>query len=185
MGYEKRMVFRLFLIFFLLVTSHCLLAQRSHSSNMEPQVLNHEIDVFFGNTHIPEASLENSTTTLILPNIGLNYKYWFDDHFGIGSYNNLIVRTFVINSDNYQDLERKYPFITSIVGIFKPWKNLSLYAGPGVQLSKTQSLFVIRLGVDYGINLSNNWYLSPRFTFDNLGNDIEGYTFGLSVSKRF
>ena len=191
MKVDTKLVRKITLIICLSVVSYGLFAQGVHSSKIEHQISQHEIDVFIGNTHIPEASLENSTTTLILPNIGLNYRYWFDDHFALGFYNNLIIRTFVINSDSHQDLETAEGTVfrtkldKPIVGIFKPWKNLSLYAGPGIQLSKTQSLFVIRIGMDYGISLSNEWYLSPRFTFDNLGGDIEGYTFGLGVSKRF
>ena len=96
-----------------------------------------------------------------------------------------MARTYVINSDTYQDLEREYPFITSIVGVFKPWKNLSFFAGPGIEIEKNHSLFVIRIGIDYAFSLSNDWYFSPRFTFDHLGGDIEAYTIGISFGRKF
>jgi hypothetical protein len=54
-----------------------------------------------------------------------------------------------------------------------------------LELDNNGTLFVIRAGVDYGFSLSNDWYLSPRFIFDLLGNDIKAYTIGLSIGKRF
>lgn len=156
-----------------------------HSSKKIEPVLHHEIDGFVGSTHVPEGALDDSNATLIVPNIGLNYKYWFDEHFALGLYNNLVAITYTVNSDNHQDLDRVYPFITTVVGVFKPWKNLSIFAGPGIEIDKNKSLFVLRFGLDYGISLNNDWYLSPRFIFDNVGGDIQAYTLGLSVGRKF
>ena len=156
-----------------------------HSSKQTIPILHHEIEGFVGSTHVPKGALDDSNATLILPNIGLNYKYWFDDHFGIGWYNNIVVLTYVVNSDSHQDLDRHYPITTTVVGIFKPWKNLSFFMGPGLEIDKNLSLFVLRFGIDYGFSLSNDWYLTPRLIFDNLGGDIQAYTLGIGVSKRF
>jgi len=169
----------------IIFTGTQLLAQTGHSSKITSPILHHEVDVFVGNTHIPNASIDGTSTTLILPNIGINYKYWFNDRFAIGWYNNIVIRTFVINSDSYQDLEKEYPFISTVVGVFRPWKNLSFFTGPGIEIDNNGSLFVIRLGLDYGFLLSNDWYLTPRFIYDHLGSDIDAYTLGLSIGKRF
>ena len=156
-----------------------------HSSKQIIPILHHEIEGFVGSTHVPNGAHDGSDATLILPNIGLNYKYWFDEKFAIGWYNNIVVMTYTVNSDDHQDLDRKYPITTTLVGIFKPWKNLSFYAGPGLEFDKNKSLFVVRFGLDYGFLLSNDWYITPRFVFDNLGGDIQAYTLGVGNSKRF
>ena len=160
-------------------------AQQVHSSKIEEVVLRHEIDGSIGNTHVPEGGKRNTSATLILPNVGINYKYWFDNHFAIGLYNNIVVQTFVINSDSHQDLEREYPVIISAVGVFRVWKGLTLFTGPGVELDKNGSLFVLRFGLDYAFSLRNDWSITPRFMFDNIGGDIEAYTFAISVGRRF
>ena len=175
---------------FLILTLFLLLAtigysQHKHSSQIVSPVLHHEVEIFIGNSHVPEASIEGSSATLVLPNIGINYKYWFDDRFAVGLYNNLVTRTFVINSDTHQDLEQKHPVTTTIVGIFRPWKKFNFFAGPGIMIDEDEGLFVIRLGLDYAFSLSNDWYLSPRFIFDNIGGDIESYTLGVSFVKNF
>ena len=108
----------------MIIASASVYGQQKHSSKISTPVLHHEIDGFIGNTHVPEGGRRDTNATLILPNIGFNYKYWLDDRFAIGWYNNIVVRTFTINSDTHQDLEREYPFLTSVVGVFKPWKNL-------------------------------------------------------------
>ena len=158
---------------------------QGHSSKQTDILLHHEIDGFVGSTHVPNGALDNSDATLILPNIGFNYKYWFDNHFAIGWYNNIVALTYVVDTDSHQDLDREYPITTTLVGIFNPWKKLAIFAGPGIEIDKNRSLFVLRFGIDYGISLSNNWNLSPRFIFDNLGGDIQAYTLGISIGKKF
>lgn len=176
------------LIFFI-VSLSCLttlgFSQHKHSSQITEPILHHEIDAFIGNAHIPTATLENSTATVILPNVGLNYKYWFDERFAIGWYNNLLARTFTINSDTNQEVEKKYPFATTIVGVFRPWKKLGFFAGPGLLIDNTGSQFVVRLGLEYGFALSNDWYITPRFMFDSIGGEIESYTLGISIGRNF
>lgn len=158
---------------------------QGHSSKQIMPFLHHEIDGFVGSAHVPKGALDNSNATLILPNIGLNYKYWFDEKFALGLYNNIVALTYVINSDSHQDLDRNYPITTTIVGIFKLWKNLAIFTGPGLEIDKNKTLLVFRFGVDYGFPLANDWYLTPRFIFDNLGGDIQAYTLGISAGKRF
>lgn len=159
-------------------------SQHQHSSQISTPILHHEIDVFIGNSHIPDATSESSST-LVLPNIGINYKYWFNERFALGSYNNLVARTFVVNNDEYNDYEIKYPFVTTVVGVFRPWKNLGFFAGPGALISDSGNFFIVRLGLDYEFTLSNNWYVIPRFMFDSIGGDIESYTLGIAFGKNF
>jgi len=171
----------IFLLFFVAGSAY----SQVHSSKQTVPFLHHEIEGFIGSTHVPKGALDGSDATLILPNIGINYKYWFDERFAIGWYNNIVALTYVIDSDTHQDLDRTYPIVTTIVGVFKLWKNLSFFTGPGLEIDKNKTLFVMRFGVDYGFSLSNDWYLSPRLIFDNLGGDIQAYTLGVGVSKRF
>ena len=178
--------FRQVLFIILFTTGSSLTyGQQMHSSKIESPLLHHEINGFIGNTHIPEGGRRDTNATLILPNIGFNYKYWFDERFALGWYNNLVVRTYVINSDTHRDLEREYPYLTSLVGVFKPWKNMTLFTGPGIEIDKNHSLFAFRLGIDYGFSLSNEWFITPRFIFDYFGGDIEAYTLGVSVGRKF
>ena len=159
--------------------------QKMHSSKIEAQHLRHEIDACIGNTHVPQGGLRGTNATLILPKIRLNYKYWFDERFAIGWYNNLVARTYVINSDTHQDLEREYPFLTSVVGIFNPWRGLSIFTGPGLEIDKNQTFFAFRFGIDYSSSLSNDFYIAPRFIFDYLGGDIDAYTLGVDIGRKF
>jgi len=183
--FQMKLFFPLVIVLLCIFSATQTVAQSMHSSKIEAPVLHHDIDIFVGSTHIPEGGRRTSNVTLVLPNVGINYRYWIDDHFAIGWYNNILVQTFVINSDSHQNLEREYPFVTSIVGVLRPWKNLSVFTGPGIEIDKNGSLFVYRFGLDYAINLSNDWHLTPRFHFDLLGGDIEVYTLGVSVGRRF
>ncbi len=156
-----------------------------HSSKQMIPLLHHEIEGFIGSSHVPEGSFDDSDATLILPNIGLNYKYWIDEKFAIGWYNNIVALTYQVSSDTHQILDREYPVISTIVGIFSPLENLTIFTGPGLEIDQNKSLFVFRFGFDYHFPLSNDWFLTPRFIFDNIGGDIHAYTLGIGGSKRF
>jgi len=158
---------------------------QSHSSKVAPAVLHHEIDVFAGSTHVPRGAYQNSDATLVVPNIGINYKYWFDEMFAIGWYNNIVALTYVINSDTNRETERVYPITSTVVGLFSPWKGLQIFAGPGIEFDSNQSYFIARFGIDYAIDLSNDWYLTPRLIFDQIGNEVQAYTIGLSIGRKF
>ena len=141
-----------------------------------------KISVFFGSTHIPKGAQDGSGVTLIIPNIGVNYEYWFTEHFALGSYNNIAAVDYHIDSDNYEDIHKVYPVILSAVAIFRPWKNLNLFIGPGVEIDKNNVVFVGRLGVDYSIRVGRSgWFFSPRVIYDNLGTDYSAWTFGLDI----
>lgn len=178
---------RLLLVVFFLIMQLPFIGYSQHQSSQKHQapVLHHDIDVYFGSSHIPKGSLDNSNAKLITPNLGINYKYWFDEHFAIGLYTNVVTLNYVINSDSHQDLERTFPVTMTAVGVFRFWKRMSFFAGPGVEFDKSKNLFVIRLGLDYAFNLSNDWHITPRFIFDTLGNEIQVYTIGLSFGRRF
>ena len=177
----KKLMLILILFLFINETSF----SQVHSSKQQIPILHHELEGFVGSTHVPKGTLDNSNSTLVLPNIGFNYKYWFDERFAIGWYNNIVALTYVINSDAHEDLDREYPITSTIVGIFKPWKNLSFFAGPGLEFDQNETLFVMRFGLEYGFSLSNDWFLSPRFIFDNMGGDIQAYTLGIGIGRRF
>ena len=179
-----RKIVPLTILLIILTCSNQLFSQ-THSSKQIPVVLHHEIDGFVGSTHVPNGAYQDSDATLVVPNIGLNYKYWFDDRFAIGWYNNIVALTYVINSDTNRETEREYPITSTVVGVFRPWKGLQLFAGPGLEFDKNKAYFVARFGVDYAISLSNDWYLTPRFIFDNLGAEIQAFTLGLSVGRKF
>lgn len=181
--YYKKIV-TLTILVIILNYSNQLFAQM-HSSKQNPVVLHHEIDGFIGSTHVPNGAYQDSDATLVVPNIGLNYKYWFDERFAIGWYNNIVALTYVINSDTNRETDREFPITSTIVGVFRPWKKLHLFAGPGLEFDKNKAYFVARFGIDYAFSLSNDWYLSPRFIFDNLSTEIQAFTLGISVGRKF
>jgi hypothetical protein len=91
--------------------------------------------------------------------------------------------TYKINTDNYNDVDKKYPVILSAVGIFRPWKNLNVFLG---ETDKNNTFFVARLGLDYSIRIGRDgWFLSPRFIYDDLAINYSAWTPGLDIGKRF
>jgi hypothetical protein len=174
------------LLLILLISGFFALAQGSTGADRYQTIDQHKLSLFFGSTHIPNGAQDDSGATLIIPNLGINYEYWFDEHFAIGSYNNIHAMSYKINTDNYNDVDKEYPMIFSVVGIFRPWKNLNVVLGPGVEVDKNNTFFVARFGFDYGIRVGRaGWFISPRFLYDNLATDYSAWSFGLDIGKRF
>lgn len=54
-----------------------------------------------------------------------------------------------------------------------------------MEIDKNKSLIELRFDIYNDFSLSNDWYLTPRLIFDNLGGGIQAYTLGIGARKRF
>lgn len=146
----------------------------------------HRLALVFGNTHIPAGTAEQGRQgTLIAASWGLDYEFWFNRKWAIGLHSDIELLSYFIENDNHQGLEREYPFVSTLVVVYNPWKTLSLYAGPGVELETHENFYVTRVGFEYGIELPGHWEFSPGMSYDNKEGDFDAWTFGMAISKRF
>ncbi|MDZ7614534.1 MAG: hypothetical protein U5K51_13150 [Flavobacteriaceae bacterium] len=153
-----------------------------------------------GHTHIRTAiNTEGDKEWLSLPSFLLNFNYMFNEKWGIGLHNDIIVEEFEVEDPNAEPIltakseeeesvatiERGIPVSSAVVLMYQPLEHLVLLAGGGMEFSKNENFAVIRVGVDVPFHLKNNWELFGAAAFDFNIDAYNSYTFGLGIAKLF
>ncbi len=171
------------LILLLFSLSSSLFAQVEEESD---RFKRHRLALFFGNAHVPagDPAIDRSET-IIVATWGLDYEYWFNPKWALGIYNDIELQAYFVNNDNVTDLKREYPFITSLVLVYVPWKTLSVYAGPALEIERNKNFYVTKIGIEYAFELPNHWDLAPGLSYDSKEGEYGTWSFGFSLGKKF
>ncbi|MCF6359174.1 MAG: hypothetical protein L3J29_00245 [Cyclobacteriaceae bacterium] len=164
-----------------------LQAQDLTSESEEEEVFKHNrLSIIISQTHVPKA-FQSSTGDkgIIMPSWGFNYEYWFNRKFALGIHSDMEISTYIIEDENGQELERTRPFIVALVGIYNPWKGLELIGGFGREFEENKNFWMYRIGVEYEIEIGDNWDIAPGLVFDIKEDLYDSWTVGLGVGKRF
>jgi hypothetical protein len=151
-------------------------------------------------THINSAiNNEGDKEWLTLPSFGLYFNYRFNEKWGIGLHNDIIVEEFEVEDPNAEEhlaaksegeeavavIDRGIPVSSALIVMYQPLEHLILLAGGGIEFSKNDNFAVIRVGVDVPFELKNNWELFGSAAFDFNIDAYNSFTFGLGIAKLF
>ncbi len=193
----------------LIVASLCLLsfagfAQEHHgeretaSAQPEHAVVHeehgkHKVALFAGFTHVSAAYYEDEThlesTGKWVPTLGLEYYYTLSKTFDIGLVADMEFDEYYIRTSEEEELERNNVSVAALVLRYKPIHSLGIFVGPGIETEffgteDATSFKVLKAGIDYEIEISKGWELTPVFSYD-FKEEYSAYSFGLSIGKRF
>ena len=82
-------------------------------------------------------------------------------------------------------LERSTPIAPVVVGIYKPWEYLGFIAGLGGEFAKEENFFILRLGIEYGYPIHQDWLLVGGLTNDIKINGYNSFSLGIGVARFF
>jgi len=123
---------------------------------------------------------------LMIPSIGFDLEYWPTKRVGVGLHTDMEIQSFVIQDIEGDDIYRQYPLVKTVDVLWKPWKDLVILAGPGIEFERSKSYALFRLGIEYEIEFGRHWDLSPTFFYDNrFGHQYNTFSFALGIGKRF
>jgi hypothetical protein len=125
------------------------------------------------------------TGTLIVPSLGLDLEYWFNERWGIGSHNDIELISFEVERGRENFLRRETPLLFTVDALWKPWKGLVLLAGPGIEVEPNENLFVFRAGLEYEIEFGSHWDIAPTIFYDNRADAYDTFSMGIGIGKRF
>jgi hypothetical protein len=163
-----------------------LCAQEEHSVQVHDMKGAHRLSIGLGHAHVTEGTIEEETGWLAAPSWALDYDYWISNKWAIGLHNEILIESFAIEGKEEEEvIERKYPVAIIPVGIWKPWKGLSLLAGVGVELAEGHNFTVVRLGVEYGFHLPRNFEIGAALIRDDKLDFYNTWVFGITISKIF
>lgn len=167
------------------LTTIMLYSQHEEAANHNSKESYFRISMGLAHTYLPEETSDGAKN-LILPSFALDIEYWISHRWGIGLHNDLELLNFEIKEDHDQIfIEREFPILITIDALWKPYKDLVLFFGPGIELEENKNFFVFRTGAEYEIPFHSNWDLSPLIFYDMRDSAYNTLTIGLGVGYRF
>ena len=164
----------------------------------------HKIAVYVGFTHVPAAYYEHETHEESIgkwvPTIGAEYYRTLNSKFDVGFIGDVELDSYLIpyadevSVENTEEeveggLTRTNVVVLAAVLRYKPIEHLGIFFGPGFETEFTEhsgplTFWVAKFGVDYEVEISKGWELTPTFSFD-LKEHYSSCAFGMSLGKRF
>jgi len=158
---------------------------QEHSGHEEEGLKRHRISFIWGNTLVPAGkNAHNEDSEVLFPTWGLTYEYILSHRFALGWVNELELTSYAVEHGNEAVLEREYPFISSVILIYEPFKHVIFHAGPGYEFERNESFFIFKTGADYIIPLPKDFDIGLGISYDMKKNLYDAWTFGLTIGKR-
>lgn len=178
-----RTPFRLLCIFIGSISA----VQAQDDNEEESQRKAHRVTIMMANAHIPQAiPATGEKTVFLVPTWGVDYDYWFSPRWAIGLHNDIMLQDFTI--EEYGDgrsIDRYFPISVSVVALYKPFDKWIFTGGLGREFEKNESLYLFTAGVEYGIEMRNDWELNFNLIFENKWEAYDNWLFGVGFSKLF
>ena len=147
----------------------------------------HRLSLMLGHTHISKGvQADGRRQWLALAAWGLKYDYWLSDRWAVGLHTDVILETFAVEEHLRSDagvLERRYPVGLAGVGTYKPTQHSSFLFGAGGEFAQTGTLFLNRLGYEWGTHLPKQWELSVEVAYDFRWGAYDSWTLAIGISK--
>ncbi|HAW51564.1 MAG TPA: hypothetical protein DCX54_04425, partial [Flavobacteriales bacterium] len=121
-----------------------------------------------GLTFVPTDLTNDKKDYLAVPTYGIEYIRKIKKWFLLGFVNEFELENYVIEHENEESIERSYIYVVSVLALFKPVKNLVIFAGPGYELTSDHNFEVLKIGVSYEFELSEKWDLAPLVYMDKV-----------------
>jgi hypothetical protein len=139
-----------------------------------------------GTSWIPKA--RNPSTgekqTLLAPAYGLVYEYWFTHRVGLGTYDDIDLVNTQVESDDGDLVKRENTVSLTGALVFVPGKHWTVSAGPGVEFEHHETVWLVRLGAEYGFELPKDWELSVGASY-KFKDFYDSWGLGLTIGRRF
>lgn len=168
------------LIIICFLTSFIAISQE----NEHEEFKHFRISPVISHTFIPVDTSEGDKT-VIVPTIGLDLEYWFNEKWGIGFHNDLELETFEIEKEHEIFIEKEMPLVLTLDALYKFKENWVLVVGAGTELEKNENLFVMRVGLEYEVEFGKHWDVSPTVIYDLRSNNSSTWGIGIGIGKRF
>lgn len=168
--------------FLLLLNFNYLVNAQEH--NKHHNFKHFRISPVLSHTYIPMATNEGDKT-VIVPSLGLDLEYWFNEKWGFGFHNDLELETFEIMTNNELTIKKEFPVVLTMDALYKFYSNWILVFGTGIEFEKNENLFIVRTGIEYEVEFGNHWDVAPTIFYDYRSQNFGTWSIGIGIGKRF
>ncbi len=139
-----------------------------------------------GVTFIPAGTNEDmSTSGVTVPTIGFDYFRRVHQNWQVGLMIDIELGKYGVPK-KYDDLKRHNALLLAAVSTFTiPNTNINIYGGFGMEFEKHEHLTLLRVGVEYTINIGETgWVLGPN-AFMDYKDHYETWAVAVALGKEF
>jgi hypothetical protein len=99
--------------------------------------------------------------------------------------NEFEIISYIIEDEDGSEIEREYPIISVLVGMYKLKNGPSFYLGAGFEYEHNHSFFIGKAGIAYELEIGRHWDVAPEFYYFNKDGDFGGIGLAITFGKRF
>lgn len=157
-----------------------------HAQESEQAFRRNKLALIIGHAHVPAGiDLEGKKAWTVLPSWGLDYDFRFNEKWSLGLHTDMVVESFEYEGEDEILYERTRPFLAVLSGGRRLGEHVTLLVGGGIELAKEENLKVVRVGLDYGWELPNEWEIGASLMSDFKIDAYNSWVLGLGVAKVF
>jgi len=146
----------------------------------------HQIGLLLGHTHMRAGEEIESKNRLSLPSFTLYYNYFFNERWSVGLHTDLVTEQFVAQSlGGGEAVERERPIAPAVMLGYKPGEHFTFLAGGGVDIDGEETLGLIRIDAEYGLEIINEWEFVVALGYDIRIDAFDSFQLGVGVAKKF
>jgi len=173
--------------------------EKHHEQEIEQHESHHKHHALSGsiNHTVIFSGIKNgeAQTSVFLPSFGLNYTYFFNNKWGLGLHNDIILEDFLVKGESTNDpttrnnneevavIERGRPISMAVMGVYKVIPNLGVMAGAGIEFSSHEDYAIVRFGLEAPFHLPKNWEVFGTITYDIMIDAYTSLTYGIGLVK--
>jgi hypothetical protein len=145
----------------------------------------HSVGLLIGHTQVRQGANEGNKKWLNLPSFALDYNYFFSEKWSAGLHNDIVIENFKVVDYDEEVIERSRPLASILTAGYKPGKHFTYQLGLGGEFAKEENLALLRIGAEYGLEISNDWEFIANLVYDLKWNAYDSFGLSVGISKSF
>ncbi|MCU0369094.1 MAG: hypothetical protein MUF39_09720 [Cyclobacteriaceae bacterium] len=169
----------LLLLVLLFFIANNALAQETAEEEFKPKIRG---AIMMANSHVPK-SFEGDKKIAIIPTWGVDVDYFFHPRWSVAIQSDIKLQDFEVKVED-KELERINPVALAGVIHYHALRHWSFYVGPGIELEKSENLFLVRAGTEYSFEISEDFEIALNLLYENKDDVYDTWTFGIAFNKK-
>ena len=143
---------------------------------------NWRVAALIGHTYFPI----DHGVHLYIPSFGLDIEYWWSNQWGVGLHNDIEIENFEVVLESLNTVvNRSYPIVSTVDVLYKPWRELVVLIGPGIEADHREIFSLVRFGLEYEWMITDKWDVSPSIFYDTRFDAFDSWSIALGFGRHF